>query len=237
MVFENRRVERQPNECGSEQHYCNQPQTAMWQARKQPEQGHAFYSPAKGDPFTIKLEWENQTNEEKEGSALPGETRVALCGLGAVKFEQSDHSHRRGQNKCRRHESHPIVREGEFEQLINNQELKALGERAHCPHPDLVLLRGAKGKDDEKDQEKAIQNQSGPSLAVGEAIALPDKLKKGEAKERGARQPIRLPNDRGGEENHTKHKGNEENRRRIRQLYSLKQNHEENERREGTERG
>src|SRR5215471_7198020 len=118
----------------------------MRQAMKEPEQSHPFKRPTKGDPFAIKLDRKNQTNEKKKRSALPGQPVVPLRRLCLIKFEQSDHSHGRRQNKRRWHQSHPVVRESMFKQLVNDPELKALRYCANSPSPSLLLLRRTKRK-------------------------------------------------------------------------------------------
>jgi hypothetical protein len=59
MVFENGRVEGQPNEGRGQEDDCDQAQAAVWQTAKQPEQCDSFAGPAEGDPFAIELERED----------------------------------------------------------------------------------------------------------------------------------------------------------------------------------
>ena len=92
MIFEDRRIERQPNEGGAKQDDRDQAQTAMRHTMEEPKESKPFQGPAEGDPFALKLERKNQTNEKQERPTLPGEARVAARGIGPIKFQQRPHA-------------------------------------------------------------------------------------------------------------------------------------------------
>ena len=81
MVFEHGGVEGQPAEGEAKQTDPDVAQSAVRDEAEEPNKGKTFQGPAHGDPFAIKLDWENQGNKEQCGTGLPSQACVARCGI------------------------------------------------------------------------------------------------------------------------------------------------------------
>ena len=109
VILEDRRIEREPDERGAKQNDADQAQTAMRHPMEEPEESEALPGPAERDPFALKLERKNQTNEKQERPTLPGEPGIAARGIGPIKFQQRPHADR-GRNAQRRLAAAPSIR-------------------------------------------------------------------------------------------------------------------------------
>src|SRR6266480_5048155 len=76
MITEHRRVYREPRKCNHQQSSSHQTQPRMRHAMEQPTEGSALERPAKREPLAIKLNGENQGNEEQRRATKQCELRI-----------------------------------------------------------------------------------------------------------------------------------------------------------------
>ncbi len=196
------------------------------------EKRETFQRPAERDPFALELQRKNQTNEKQERPTLPGESGVAPRGIGPIELEQRPHPERARQNKRGREQSHPLVREGSRDPAIKKPELPGLREGADRPRPRFLLFRRAKREGDKEKKKKPVPDESRQCLGIGEAQPLPGQFRQPGAKKRRRRQPVRSPNDRGGEQDSGEKKSHEKDRGRIPEFDAPDENKKKDKRRE-----
>ena len=94
VILEYRRIEREPNECGTKEGDRDQAQTAMRNTTEEPEQSQTFQCPSERDPFAMKLEGKNQTNKSKSAPPCQASRASPLAEFGLIKFQQREHADR-----------------------------------------------------------------------------------------------------------------------------------------------
>ena len=99
MIFEDRRIQRQPDERGGKAARLQPGAGRDAATGERAREGQSFQGPTEGDPFPMKLQGKNQTNEKEKCPTLPGEPRIAARRFGAIKFEQRHHSRCRGRKR------------------------------------------------------------------------------------------------------------------------------------------
>src|SRR5438093_12059243 len=105
MITQHSGIEGKARKHNHEQNDTCQAQSRMRDATKQPAKRCAFQGPAHRDPLSIKLDRENQRDEEQRGTSKQSELRISGRAGERYAFKQHKESEERGHSKCQRQET------------------------------------------------------------------------------------------------------------------------------------
>src|SRR5882724_12624121 len=97
MITQHGRIEGKPRKDNRKQNDTCQAQSRMRDSTKQPAKRCTLQGPRHGDPLSIKLDWENQRNEEQRCASKECELRISgrtglRCAFKHHKKSERGHS-------------------------------------------------------------------------------------------------------------------------------------------------
>src|SRR4051812_8880354 len=142
MIFEDGRVQSEPDEGEAKQANADIPQAAIRDDPEEPDQGETFERPAERDPFAIELNREYQRNEEERRRALPRQTGIASRGIRLALSDEKPNGNGVGNNENSRSEA--VIQRGKRvpDGVVNQHELERTGQGADRPWQGSPFFRG-----------------------------------------------------------------------------------------------
>src|SRR5437763_16971789 len=110
MITQHSRIEGKARKHNHEQNDTCQAQSRMRDATKQPAKRCAFQGPAHCDPLSIKLDRENQRDEEQRCASKQRELRISSRARDRRAFEPDKKSAKRGHRTCQGYETRDAAR-------------------------------------------------------------------------------------------------------------------------------
>src|SRR5437899_1758122 len=133
MITEHGWIEREAPEYSDEQSDTRQSQSRMRNATKKPAKRCAFQGPSDCDPLSIKLDWENQRNEEQRGAAEERHLCISSRVGERCAFEQHEQPDQRRHRKRSRHQTWNCAGISVANELIHEIKMKRSSQCGRCP--------------------------------------------------------------------------------------------------------
>src|SRR5207249_9846436 len=124
MVIQHGRIEGKSRKDSHEQNETCQAQSRMRDAMKQPAKRCTLQGPPHRDPLSIKLDWENQRDEEQRCASKKRELRISGRATECCAFKQHKKSEERRQSKCQGYETRDMARISAADDLIHQVKMQ-----------------------------------------------------------------------------------------------------------------